>query len=170
MSPVEECPIDISCFLSWTKIFTQEWLKNIEDLQEGDMALSYNVNSWEQVYNKVAHTISREVKNEELYELTVEDNILRVTWTHVFYVVDRDDWYQCSILWKPAKSLVVWDVLLKEDGSYVTIDWINTYLYSGMVYNFEVENTHGYYVGWWYLVHNIIVTPEKCLKKDNPLP
>ena len=162
--PVELCKE--SCFLAGTQVTTKEWTKNIEDLQEWDMALSYNLNTEKNVYNKVVGTIKREVVNEELYELALEGSILKVTWSHRFYVVDENDWYQCSNVWKRAKELKVWDKLLKEDGSHVTIDWIDYYLYSWTVYNFEVEDTHGYYVGEWYLVHNIeIDMPSKCMKK-----
>lgn len=43
------------------------------------MVLSYNVDSEEQVYKKVKATLHREVMDEELYEIAVEDDILKVT-------------------------------------------------------------------------------------------
>ena len=43
------------------------------------MALSYNLNTEKNVYNKVVGTIKREVVNEELYELALEGSILKVT-------------------------------------------------------------------------------------------
>jgi len=43
------------------------------------MVLSYNVDLEEQVYKRVKATVHREVEDEELYEIAVEDDILRVT-------------------------------------------------------------------------------------------
>ena len=152
------------CFLSWTQVITKNGTKNIEDLQKWDSVLSYDIDSGEQSYNEVVNVIRRDVVDEELYELNIENHILKVTWTHRFYIVDVDDWYQCSNVWKRAMDVKKWDILLKQDGSYVIVDGVNHYPYSGMVYNFEVENTHAYYVDEWYLVHNIQVVQEEIIK------
>ena len=147
-----------SCFLAWTQVHMADWTtKNIEEIEIGDMVLTYNVETKENEYNKVLYKYIHENSIDDLYELTINGNLLKVTEAHRFYVVmDEDNWYQCPYNWVPAKKLKVWDVLLMKDGSYVTIDEINHYSNLATVYNLLVENNHNYYVDEWYLVHNLM--------------
>ena len=147
-----------SCFLAWTQVHMADWTtKNIEEIEVWDMVLTYNVETKENEYNKVLYKYIHENSIDDLYELTINGNLLKVTEAHRFYVVmDEDNWYQCPYNWVPAKKLKVWDVLLMKDGSYVTIDEINHYSNLATVYNLLVENNHNYYVDEWYLVHNLM--------------
>lgn len=145
------------CFLAWTPVITLNWFKNIEDIQVGDYVLSYDTVKWTTEYNMVTKRFVHENNDDELYELVIDGNLLKVTYLHGFYVVDReDDWYSCNLYyrWKFTKDLKVWDTLMMSDGKYVTIDSISHYPNYSTVYNLEVENLHNYYVWEWYLVHN----------------
>ena len=145
------------CFLKWTPVITSEWPKNIEDIKVWDMVLSYNtvtLNTW---YNKVNKVLIHENNNDELYELTIDWNLLKVTSVHPFFVIN-DDYsdYQCNKPFKIkyARNLKIWDKLLMSDGKYATIENIKHHHNFSTVYNLEVENVHNYFVWKWYLVHN----------------
>lgn len=161
------------CFLEWTHVLTEDWYKNIEDIEVGDMVLSYNPVTEQNEYNKVIKKFVHEDIDDELYELVIDWRLLKTTYAHRFYVVkwDRDDEYQCSIPyeWVAAGKLNVWDVLMMSDGTYVTIDSINHYPYHWDLYNLWVENVNNYYVDEWYLVHNSTVRLAKqAIEIDQP--
>ena len=141
------------CFPAGTKITMADGTtKNIEDVNEWDEVLSYNtntnVNEWNVVKQKFVHIDHV----HEMYELTINGEVLKVTDVHPFYVkkVDSSKGYD----WVDAQYLKVGDVLLMIDGSLVTIEEINHYSDQETVYNLEVEGNHDYYVDRWYLVHN----------------
>ena len=141
------------CFLAGTQIHMLDGsTKNIEDIEEWDIVLSYNTQTKHNEYNKVLEKYVHENNREELYELTIDGNVLEVTAAHRFYVVD--DGYQCIEDWISASKLKVWYKLMMKDGQYVTIDEITHHSHFGTVYNLNVENVHNYYVDEGYLVHN----------------
>ena len=145
------------CFLAWTPIITSEWPKNIEDVQVWDMVLSYNTATSSIEYNKVTELLVHENNNDELYEVTIDGEVVKVTIAHVFFVVnDKINEYQCNAQFtlRHTKYLKVWDKLLRSDGTYATVENISHHHNYGTVYNLEVENVHNYFVHEWYLVHN----------------
>lgn len=161
------------CFLEWTHVLTEDWYKNIEDIEVGDMVLSYNPVTEQNEYNKVIKKFVHEDIDDELYELVINWRLLKTTKAHRFYVVkwERNDWYQCSIPyeWVAAGKLNVWNVLMMNDGTYVTIDSIEHYPYHWDLYNLWVENVNNYYVDEWYLVHNSTVRLAKqAIEIDQP--
>ncbi|MDD5980132.1 MAG: polymorphic toxin-type HINT domain-containing protein [bacterium] len=143
------------CFLSGTKIHTKNGLKNIEDIKVGDYVLSYNKETKQTEYNRVYDTYIHTKNNEELFELTINGKVLKVTAAHRFYVKEKGT---TEFIWKEAKELKVGDILLDSNNKEQKITNINYYLHFGTVYNFAVENNHNYYVTEnGYLVHN-----DKC--------
>ena len=141
------------CFLKWTHILMKDWYKNIEDIKVGDFVLSYNENSHKNEYNKVIKTFIHENNSNDLYQLSINGEILEVTNIHPFYVKrDWNKWYQ----WIEAQDLKTWDELLLHNWTYEKIEKIVHRPYQWNVYNIEVENMHNYYAGKWYLVHNKI--------------
>ncbi len=151
------------CFLSGTKIHTKNGLKNIEDIKVGDYVLSYNKETKQAEYNRVYDTYIHTKNNEELYELTINGKVLKVTAAHRFYVKEKGT---TEFIWKEAKGLKIGDILLDSNNKEQKITNINYYLHFGTVYNFAVENNHNYYVTEnGYLVHNAKCAPKPASGK-----
>jgi hypothetical protein len=67
------------CFVAGTKIHTQTGLKNIEDVQIGDVVLSKSDVTGEISYKRVVNTFIRQT--QAIYKITFEDGtILETTW------------------------------------------------------------------------------------------
>ena len=141
------------CFPAWTKVIMADWSqKNIEDVKEWDKVLSYNVDTNTNEENVVKQRIVHPDLSHEMYELTINGNVLKVTDVHPFYVKKSN--LSEDYDWVAAQNLKVWDVLLMSDGSLVKIESINHYSNKETVYNLEVDGNHDYFVDKWYLVHN----------------
>ena len=74
-----------SCFVAGTQVITQNGFKNIEDISVGDIVLSYNektqINEYSQVLQTMIHSTI-----ESIYTLYVEEEQLRVTGIHKFFI------------------------------------------------------------------------------------
>ncbi len=158
------------CFVAGTKVWAEKGLVNIEDLKDGDKVYSYNEKTRKVELNEIYNTYNRKTdklitlryaKNnkikpnyntnniEEHYNSSSseEDNIIKCTLTHRFYVVGKG--------WTPAKKIEVGDEILSIDGSEIIITDIQTNTVKPTaVYNFSVVGNHNYYVGMGLLVHN----------------
>ena len=130
-----------SCFAAGTLISLQDQFKNIEDIQIGDIVLSYNEEIHQNEYSIVLQTMIHDV-TEEIYDLYIEDEILTVTGIHRFYVRHKHD-----IEWIPTSDLHIGDYVLFADGNWHPIFKIKVKVRSLLVYNFEVSHNHNYYVG-----------------------
>ena len=129
------------CFIAGTLVSLQNQFKNIEDIQIGDIVLSYNEEIHQNEYSIVLQTMIHDV-TEEIYDLYIEDEILTVTGIHRFYVRRKHD-----IEWIPASDLHIGDYVLFADGNWHPIFKIKVKIRSLLVYNFEVSHNHNYYVG-----------------------
>ena len=172
------------CFPAWTQVVMADGTKkDIEQVEEWDMVVSYNTDTNVTESSMVERTIIHEDSDHEMYELTINGNVLRVTGVHPFYVrksLSADyNKFEINTLklnglrsfnlvnivfskdydWIEAQNLKVWDKLLMIDGSLVEIEEINHYHNQETVYNLEVEGNHDYFVNMWYLVHNKPQTP-----------
>ena len=87
-------PHPSSCFLAGTKVLTTHGEKNIEDIQPGDIVLSYETDNLEQVLASVQKQY--QVTRDHYYTITTEkDNQVKATDEHPFYVGlngDQIDW------------------------------------------------------------------------------
>ena len=143
--PIVECGGG-GCFLANTKILmTDGDVKNIEDIQVGDMVQSYDVKSTSIVKSKVTETY---VHTDRHY-MILNGNI-KTTSVHPFYSDGN---------WIEAGNLSVGDKILHVDGLEHTIETIELSDELATVYNFEVEGTHNYFAEG-YLVHNIAKDDE----------
>ena len=151
------CSCCTTCFPAWTQVTMADWsTKNIEDINTWDVVLSYNTET-KSLEPNIASPIVHVDGTDEMYELTINWDILKVTYTHRFYVVlPSEDDYECSVSydWVAAKDLNVWDLLFMKDWSYAIISNINHYPNVETVYNLSVNNNHNYFVDKGYLVHN----------------
>lgn len=138
-----------SCFAAGTLISLQDQFKNIEDIQIGDIVLSYNEEIHQNEYSIVLQTMVHDV-TEEIYDLYIEDEILTVTGIHRFYIRRKHD-----IKWISVSDLYIGDYVLFADGNWHPIFKIKVKVRSLLVYNFEVSHNHNYYVGCnQILAHN----------------
>ena len=94
--------------------------------------------------NVVKQRIVHENNVHEMYELTINGNVLKVTDVHPFYV--RKSVSSKDYDWIEAQDLKIGDILLMNDGTLVKIDKINHYNNQETVYNLEVEGNHDYFV------------------------
>ena len=184
-SPVKPQP-PANCFLAGTKVLTNEGLKNIEDIEVGDVVLSYNTDKQTNEYNTVKKIFEYyNDGSEELYELTINNKVIKVTASHSFYVNNSKslnvDLYipnsenqitsyklysfykpnvskiNDSFSWISAKNLKIGYMVMDSNGNYYPITNIIHYTYPAMVYNISVENNVNYYVtDSAILVHNAI--------------
>ena len=160
-SPEEECKGKVtvkgkwnsSCFPAWTKVTMADGSKkNIEDVEIWDTVLSYNTDTNTNEWNVVQQTLVHTDNIHEMYEITVNWSILKVTDAHRFYV--KKSLNANNFDWIEAKDLKIWDMLFMSNGNLVKIENIKHYNNKETVYNLEVKGNHNYYVDRWYLVHN----------------
>ncbi|WP_036027797.1 polymorphic toxin-type HINT domain-containing protein, partial [Leptospira licerasiae] len=137
-----------SCFVAGTLVWTKDGQRPIETIRVGDIVLSWDEESGESSYQKV-HRISVD-ETELIYELSIGgENTIKTTWNHPFWVTNRAEWVK-------AKDLNPGDFVLLENSKEATISFVKYYdVKPTLVYNFEVEENHTYYVGSkGVLVHN----------------
>jgi len=148
------------CFAAGTLIVTAEGLKPIETIEVGDRVLSRDDQTGEQTYKTVVRTFV--THPDSLYRLTYrtgdgDEHELATTAEHPFWVVNKGGWV-------PAGELEPGDKLFLANGklaSMVRIEIERGPPGSFTTYNFEVEDTHTYFVaqadrldeGVW--VHNL---------------
>ena len=138
-----------SCFVAGTLVRVLDGYKNIEDIQKGDLVLSYNIDKKINEYSEVVATMIHNT-TEAIYSLYIEDDIIEATGIHPFFV-KRDN----KIDWIEAENLLIGDYVLFADGIWHRVYDIEVQILSTTVYNFEVSGNHNYYVGKnSILVHN----------------
>lgn len=138
-----------SCFVAGTLVRVLDGYKNIEDIQKGDLVLSYNTDKKINEYSEVVATMIHNT-TEAIYSLYIEDDIIEATGIHPFFV-KRDK----KVDWIEAENLLIGDYVLFADGTWHRVDDIEVKILSTTVYNFEVSGNHNYYVGKnSILVHN----------------
>ena len=144
---VFEQEITISaCFVAGTLVLTENGYVPIEQIKVGDYVYTLNHVTNEEELNVVLNTITSETK--EIFEITINDEVVRTTPRHEFYVIDRG--------YVRAYDLKVGD-LVRYDNKAETIDSIKVVSYNEPieVYNLTVENNHNYLVTKSkILVHN----------------
>ncbi|TGK43402.1 Hint domain-containing protein, partial [Leptospira gomenensis] len=167
---LNENSLELVCFVAGTLIHTENGLKEINDIIEGDFVLSWNEVTKEISYKKVTNLY---IKNSNLiYEVEInKELILRTTWNHPFWVTNKSSWIE-------VKDLEINDLVFLSNGSEVKItDIRNSSVEQTKVYNLGVEENHTYFVGdSGVLVHNydprsevskfLAMMPEELKDKD----
>jgi hypothetical protein len=118
----------------------------IETIKVGDYVLSWKESNDKREYRKVLNTFIRETNT--IYRLTYEDEtVLETTWNHPFYIQDKG--------FVEARYLKAGDLSVTSNGKTLKLASIQIEDRIETVYNFEVEDTHTYFVGEdEVLVHN----------------
>ena len=136
-----------ACFTADTLILTEDGYKKIQDIEVGDEVYAQDVASGEQSVKRVKKTFQRETKI--LIHLFIDDQEITTTPEHPFWMPGKG--------WIPAKKLRAGDDVQLHSGEHEQITSVRRENLTEpvMVYNFEVEEFHTYFVGSsGILVHN----------------
>ncbi len=126
-----------NCFVSGTLIMEVDGYKKIEDVRIGDSVWSWDVEKGEIIVEPVRRLFRRSVG--ELAILRFGTNLLETTPQHRFWVNGSG--------WREAANLCSGDVLKTLDGNNLELSSMTIELSSNVVFNFEVKDTHTYFVG-----------------------
>ena len=135
------------CFIAGTTILTSLGKKTIESIKVGDVVPCVDHITGESTEKRVTSTSVRKI--DRLIELDIDGEIIRCTETHPFQVRGRG--------WVNAADLNPGDIVYTNDWGTATIQSVNLLELDEPVevYNFEVEDSHTYFVGDLdVLVHN----------------
>ena len=135
------------CFLAGTQVLTESGLKNIEDIKVGDYVYSINMDTNQRELKKVTYLF--EGKTDEIYEITIGDEVVKTTPKHEFYIVDKG--------WIRAYELEVGDKIVStSDENMIITNIVNKKVPElANIYNITVEDNHNYLVTKYrLLVHN----------------
>jgi len=135
------------CFIAGTLVHAENRLISIENIAVGDRVYSTDTESGKTGLKKVTQTFVRET--DQLIHINVDGQTITTTNEHPFYVPTKG--------WVTADQLHAWDKLVLHSGKAILINSIQYEILKApvVVYNFEVEDWHTYYVGEsGVLVHN----------------
>jgi hypothetical protein len=128
-------------------VHTQDGLKPIEHISEGDQVLSFA--EWnDQKSHQSVEAVIRNEKDYDLYTITLDNgDTINSTDGHPLYVPTQG--------WTDARLLKAGDHLYLQSRGTVRIKTITTEHKHETVYNLSVANTHTFFVGEeGVLVHN----------------
>ncbi len=128
---------DTPCFTAGTLVSTEQGLRPIETLKEGDRVWALGQGTVEVGLKPITKLFRHEVTN--LVVLTVGGEVIETTPEHPFWMRDEG--------WVRAGQLEVGDELLTRDGAWLTITAVELRQGDFIVFNFEVGDFHSYYVG-----------------------
>ena len=149
------------CFVAGTQVHTADGLKAIEEIEQGDLVWSWNDVTDEAELKPVVETYINPCT--ELAHLSVCGETIVCTPQHRFYVPQKG--------WTRAYALREGDELVLLNGKTVMVDSIHFEKLESPVnvHNFQVQDTHSYYVGEGGIrVHNA-VTPSGEVVEDAPI-
>ena len=134
------------CFVAGTTVLTAIGAVAIEEIQAGDQVWAWDEETGAVGIKKVVETYVNET--DELVHVFVNQEEIVATPRHPFYSPVKG--------WTEAAQLRAGDILVLVNGEYVVVEKIQHEILEApvMVYNFQVEDFHTYYVGAGILVHN----------------
>ncbi|MDR2917872.1 MAG: DUF4280 domain-containing protein [Tannerella sp.] len=133
-----------ACFPAGTPIHTEHGIKNIEEVEVGDMVWSYDETTGNTGLKAVTYKVER--GSDHTIELHTDSEIIETTAQHPFFTAEG---------WKDASDLKEGDKILTKDKKEIEIKRTEFRYNPKKVFNFEVENWHTYFVGLLaWLVHN----------------
>lgn len=134
--PFEE-PADAApnSFVAGTKILTEAGYVRIEDLVEGDLVLSFDIDRQQVVTARVRDVTSR--VEQATYEMGVGGTTIRVTRDHPLLTTQG---------WRRVIETVIGSTLIGHDGREYRISTCRVVRGQVTVYNFEVDQTGTFFV------------------------
>ena len=146
------------CFVAGTTVLTTLGKKAIETIQISDVIPCVDHITGESAEKRVVTTTVNKVNR--LIELDIDGEIIQCTETHPFQAKGRG--------WVNASDLAPNDVVYTKDWNTATVKSVNLLEFDEPVevFNFEVEDSHTYFVG----NYNIVVHNGGCgdFKKIDP--
>jgi len=144
------------CFVAGTPVLMADGSsKAIENVKAGDLVLSKDEKTGEIVKRKVVETKVRTADATLVVEVAGGGRV-EATAEHPFYVEGKG--------WTPAGQLAIENAIVTRTGPSVKVVKIEKKEKSVTVYNFEVADTHSYFVGgttnWLWAHNNCTITPE----------
>lgn len=131
-----KCFVVRACFTGETLVSVPNGYKKIEELKIGDEILSFDGESQEVVIRRVVSLFQEQV--EEILEIETETGVISTTRNHPFFVNGE---------YKDAGQITPGEFLFTKDMSLAKVLSINYKPALEKVYNFEVEDSHCYFVG-----------------------
>jgi len=147
-------PVGVTtCLEAGTKVLTKKGYKNIEEIVEGDIVLSYNEKKDKNEYKKVTQVYKHTDSIDVLYSIYLNSQLVEATEFHKFYVKVNNGYRYVSV-----KNLKVGDKLIDLNGNEHIIRKINSKIKKSNYYDIEIEDNHNYYISEKnILVHNVAV-------------
>jgi len=144
--------MDGVCFVAGTYVLSSLGHVVIEEIRAGDLVWAEDPETGEKSLKEVVQTFVRETKG--LVHVSVNGEEIITTPEHPFYVPQKG--------WTEAVQLRAGDILVLQSGEYVVVELIQHEILEEpiVVYNFEVEGFHTYYVG-----RNGVLVHNSCSKK-----
>jgi hypothetical protein len=131
------------CFVAGTSVSTWAGVKDIADIKEGDIVMSYDEESGCNVPNRVTRIFQH--PQMSVVEVKTEHGVVKCTPKHTFWTGDKG--------WKSACNLEEGETIKLIDGHYTQVICVTDVIGSYWVYNLSIEHDHTYYVEEM-LVHN----------------
>ena len=135
------------CFVAGTLVRSDQGAIPIETVTAGTMVWAWDEETGDVALKKVVETYTNET--DELVHLFVNGEEIIATPSHPFYSPVKG--------WTDAVSLRAGDILVLVNGEYVVVEKVQHEILETpvVVYNFQVEDYHTYYVtNFGILVHN----------------
>ncbi|MBL7728214.1 MAG: DUF4280 domain-containing protein [Dinghuibacter sp.] len=130
------CTVVKACFTGETPVHTAQGIKPIREIGIGDEVYSFDHNTQKTVLRKVSQVFVEEVT--QVLEVETSAGTIRTTASHPFFVNGG---------FRDAGQMLGGDLLFSKQGGPVTVKTINHTAEAVKVYNFEVEESHCYFVG-----------------------
>jgi len=138
------------CFVSGTPVHTEDGRKNIDDVKPGDMVWAKDEVSGEVSLKAVVRTFVS--TQDAITEIEIENKFgnterIKSTRDHPFYTQRG---------WVGASDLSSSDFIVSRSAGLLRVVSSRTIVEATVVYNFEVDSLHTYFVGeQGALVHNV---------------
>jgi len=135
------------CFVAGTQVLTETGMKNIEEITVGEKVWTINLDNNQRELKEVTKLFVGE--SNEIYEITMNEEVIEATPKHQFYIVDKG--------WIRAYELEEGDQLVSKGDEELVINKIvhKKDIIPVKVYNLTVEGNHNYLITKYeVLVHN----------------
>jgi hypothetical protein len=141
------------CFVAGTMILTTMGLKAIETIQAGDQVIATNTDTFQTGEKKVVETYIN--KTTCIVKIFIQNEEIYTTMNHPFYVKGQGFVAACK--------LTMGDEIMNASGGSYPVECVELEEKQEIVYNFQVEDYHTYYVG-----ENSILVHNDCPEGDSP--
>ncbi len=157
------------CFVAGTLVATEIGLRPIEDIRSGERLYAYDREAGKWILADVIEPLAHSYSGD-LVTVVIGSDRIEATGNHPFWVVSGDHLADRPVAgdvpaneqvataegrWVEARNLQTGDILLRNNGNCVQINYVVTTQRNVTVYNLEVAAFHNYSVGsTGVLVHN----------------